>query len=650
MKIVDKLEDIEYEALPDVEKIIKDVRARGDEAVADYCAKFDAQNFTSGADFEVSEEEIKRAYEALNDAEIRHLKIAIKNVKSFAKAQFKCLRALKLNVGFSSTLGHKIIPVESVLCYAPGGNYPLPSSAIMTVIPAVVAGVKNIYLASPKIHPATIVAAHLAGASKIFKIGGVQAIAGFAYGTKSLPKVDKIVGPGNKYVTAAKKYVYGDVAIDFLAGPSEVLIVADETARPELISADILAQCEHDPDARGYLITTSEELASEVIRTAYRQLQAMYTRDISRIAFEKSSAIIVENIEDAVEISNRKAPEHLELVGASAEALRDKFTNYGSLFIGEHCAEVFGDYCSGTNHVLPTNRASRYTGGLSVFDFVKIQTYQKIDKAYAAKLSRTASAIAAQEGLFAHKLASDLRGRMVLLENFRKLLKNTRNRQTKVLEFLATTLFQYKKHTFRCKNINYPRNQQCIFAMWHAHQCGLYAFEDLRKLNVMISPSKDGDIIATATRSLGIKVVRGSQNRGGVSATLELIERLKEGENAGITIDGPRGPARIVKKGTIEIAKISGVPIVPFVWHSESKGWVKFNTWDGFRFPLLDFIQMVGLYGDPIYVPKDADDAAIEKYRKQVEDTLNELYETLQRDYKTLLKSKPELPKEPQKV
>lgn len=415
MKIVEKLEieNIEYEAISDVEKIIKDVKSRGDSAIIDYCNKFDAQNFASGAakvNFEVNENEIERAYEALDDATIKTLKAAIESVKKFALAQFECLRELELKVGGGSVLGHKIIPIESVLCYAPGGNYPLPSSAIMTITPAVVAGVKNIYLASPKIYPQTIVAAHLAGASKIFKIGGVQAIAGFAYGTKTLPKVDKIVGPGNKYVTAAKKYVYGEVDIDFLAGPSEVLIVADETARAELISADILAQCEHDSDARGYLITNSEKLAKDVIESAKKQLETLPTRDTASKAFEKSAVIIVKNIEDAVEISNKKAPEHLELMGKSAEALADKFTNYGSLFIGENCAEVFGDYCSGTNHVLPTNQAARYTGGLSVFDFVKIQTYQKIDKAYAVELSKIASAIAAQEGLFAHKLASDLRG------------------------------------------------------------------------------------------------------------------------------------------------------------------------------------------------------------------------------------------------
>ncbi|MBR2385753.1 histidinol dehydrogenase, partial [bacterium] len=298
-----------------------------------------------------------------------------------------------------------------VLCYAPGGGYPLPSSAIMTAAVAKVAGVKNIYLTSPKIHNATIVAGYLAGASRIFKIGGVQAIAGFAYGTESIPRVDKIVGPGNKFVTAAKKEVYGLVDIDFLAGPSEVLVVADETANPELISADILAQCEHDKDARGYLITTSKELAQNVQKSAIEQLETLSTKEIAKISFEKSIAIIVDNIEEAIELSNLRAPEHLEVMIKDEKKYIDKFTNYGSLFIGNNCAEVFGDYCTGTNHVLPTNKVARYRGGLSVFDFIKIQTYQKISKKYGEELSKIASELAKTEGLMAHKLASDLRGK-----------------------------------------------------------------------------------------------------------------------------------------------------------------------------------------------------------------------------------------------
>ncbi len=416
MKILDKnnienfLEDIEYENIESVKNILNDVKKNGDSAVKKYSYEFDKMEFGESDSFEISEENIKKALNSIDEKTLIAIKKAIKNIQKFALKQLKSIKELKIKEK-GSVMGHKITPIESVLCYAPGGGYPLPSSAIMTVAVAKVAGVKNIYLTSPKIHPATIVAGYLAGANRIFKIGGVQAIAGFAYGTESLPKVDKIVGPGNKFVTAAKKEVYGLCDIDFLAGPSEVLVVADETANPELISADLLAQCEHDKDARGYLITTSKELAQNVKKSAYKQLESLGTKEIAQISFEKSIAIIVDNIEEAIELSNLRAPEHLEVMIKDEKKYIDKFTNYGSLFIGNNCAEVFGDYCTGTNHVLPTNKVARYRGGLSVFDFIKIQTYQKISKKYGEELSKIASELAKTEGLMAHKLASDLRGK-----------------------------------------------------------------------------------------------------------------------------------------------------------------------------------------------------------------------------------------------
>lgn len=279
----------------------------------------------------------------------------------------------------------------------------------MTCTPAKVAGVREVIITSPRIKPQTIVAAKMSGADKIYKLGGVQAIGAFAYGSESIKPVDKIVGPGNKYVTYAKKYVYGKCSIDFLAGPSEVLIVADDNQNPELVSADILAQCEHDRDARGYLICFSKDFAQKVADCAQKQLQTLKTGNIAQISFEKSTAVIVNDIKEAVKISNLRAPEHLELMFDGAWEKSKDFTNYGSLFIGSCCAEVFGDYCSGTNHVLPTNSAARYTGGLSVFDFVKIQTYQMLSKKYSKELSILASQMAQQEGLMGHKLASDLR-------------------------------------------------------------------------------------------------------------------------------------------------------------------------------------------------------------------------------------------------
>lgn len=396
------------ESLQNVEDIIEDIKKNGNKSIIHYSKTFNDGDFSSGEDFIVSEEEIKKAYEMTDDKTINALEKCIENVRDFAQEQLLCLKNLDMKKN-NSLLGHRVIPLERVLCYVPGGNYPLPSSAVMTCTPAKVAGVREVIITSPRIKPQTIVAAKMSGADKIYKLGGVQAIGAFAYGSESIKPVDKIVGPGNKYVTYAKKYVYGKCSIDFLAGPSEVLIVADNNQNPELVSADILAQCEHDRDARGYLICFSKDFAQKVADCAQKQLQTLKTGNIAQISFEKSTAVIVNDIEEAVKISNLRAPEHLELMFDGAWEKSKDFTNYGSLFIGSCCAEVFGDYCSGTNHVLPTNSAARYTGGLSVFDFVKIQTYQMLSKEYSKELSILASQMAQQEGLMGHKLASDLR-------------------------------------------------------------------------------------------------------------------------------------------------------------------------------------------------------------------------------------------------
>lgn len=396
------------ESLQNVEDIIEDIKKNGNKSIIHYSKTFNDGDFSSGEDFIVSEEEIKKAYEMTDDKTINALEKCIENVRDFAQEQLSCLKNLDMKKN-NSLLGHRVIPLERVLCYVPGGNYPLPSSAVMTCTPAKVAGVREVIITSPRIKPQTIVAAKMSGADKIYKLGGVQAIGAFAYGSESIKPVDKIVGPGNKYVTYAKKYVYGKCSIDFLAGPSEVLIVADDNQNPELVSADILAQCEHDRDARGYLICFSKDFAQKVADCAQKQLQTLKTGNIAQISFEKSTAVIVNDIEEAVKISNLRAPEHLELMFDGAWEKSKDFTNYGSLFIGSCCAEVFGDYCSGTNHVLPTNSAARYTGGLSVFDFVKIQTYQMLSKEYSKELSILASQMAQQEGLMGHKLASDLR-------------------------------------------------------------------------------------------------------------------------------------------------------------------------------------------------------------------------------------------------
>ena len=280
----------------------------------------------------------------------------------------------------------------------------------MSCVPAKTAGVKEVIVCSPKIKPATITAAKMAGADRIFRIGGVQAIAAMAYGTETIPQVSKITGPGNKYVTAAKKAVYGVCDIDFLAGPSEVMIIADESANIKFIAADLLAQAEHDPDARAFLITDSEKLAQEADKQVKEFLKTLPTANIASQSIEKSFIIVVDNIEQSVDIANKKAPEHLEVCVQDEDKLLPYLKNYGSLFIGNYSAEVLGDYCSGTNHVLPTNSISKYTGGLSVFDFIKIQTYQKVSQKVAKEiLCPVASKMAEAEGLYAHKLSADVR-------------------------------------------------------------------------------------------------------------------------------------------------------------------------------------------------------------------------------------------------
>ena len=398
-------QNIEFETINSVNEIIKNVKEKKDSAVIEYTKKFDGHI----ENIEVTKQEIENAYKNVDEQTIAAIKTAIKNVEKFAHKQLDCIKDLDTEIN-DVKIGHRVIPIETAGCYIPGGNYPLPSTAVMTIVPAKVAGVKNIIACSPKIKDVTIVACDLAGANKIYKVGGVQAIAAMAYGTETIIKADKIVGPGNKFVTAAKKQVYGECGIDFLAGPSEVLIIADDSANPKFVAADMLAQCEHDKDARAYLICFSKEFANEVDEYAKEFLKDLKTQEIAQISYEKSYAIVVDNLEEAIEISEKRAPEHLEICFKNAQNSIELFKNYGSLFIGNYSAEVFGDYCAGTNHTLPTNKVSRYSGGLSVFDFVKIQTYQYANENAAKELSKTASIIAKNEGLFAHKLASDIRG------------------------------------------------------------------------------------------------------------------------------------------------------------------------------------------------------------------------------------------------
>lgn len=388
-----------------VDKIIEDVKNKRDIAVRYYTKKFDKIDVGS---FIVAKQEIKLAYNQVDKEIIKALKFAKKNIEFFAKQQLKQFKNFEVRKN-GVILGQRVIPIEKIGVYIPGGNYPLPSTALMCIIPARLAGVKEIIACSPKIKPETIVAADIAGAEKIFKIGGVQAVAAMAYGTKQIPKVDKIVGPGNVYVTVAKKAVYGDCGIDFLAGPSEVMIMADETGNPEFIAADLLAQAEHDINAKVDLVTTSRKLAKKVNEQIKIQLPRLKTKSIAELSLKNMNTTIVKNLKEAIKIANKRSPEHLEIQVKSPKNIIGKLKNYGSLFIGENTAEVFGDYCSGTNHVLPTNGAARYTGGLSVKDFVKIVTYQKFDRKIPKSMIKAASKLAEIEGLDAHRKAAIIR-------------------------------------------------------------------------------------------------------------------------------------------------------------------------------------------------------------------------------------------------
>ncbi|MCT4606187.1 MAG: histidinol dehydrogenase [Marinisporobacter sp.] len=410
----DKKEQEEKSVQKRVSEIIERIKKEGGKALREYNTLFDGCNRES---YKITEEEIQKAYREVKPSTLDDLKFAAKNIESFAKRQKGILRDLKEEEVLPGVfLGHRAIPIESCAGYVPGGRYPLPSSALMSITPAKVAGVKRIVTCSPAvkgtkvIHPATLVAMDLAGANEIYAMGGAQAIAALAYGTDYIKAVDTIVGPGNQYVTEAKRQVSGKVGIDFLAGPSEVVVIADETADPKLIAADILAQSEHDPQARGILLCTDEKVGRQTMEEVEKFLKELPTRNIAKIAWENNGEVILLNtLEEAICMSNKLSPEHLEIQVKNPDDMVSKLTSYGSLFIGEGAAEVFGDYVAGTNHILPTMEAARYTGGVWVGSFMKIVTNQRVTKEGLKTIAPVASRLGELEGLFAHKLAADVR-------------------------------------------------------------------------------------------------------------------------------------------------------------------------------------------------------------------------------------------------
>lgn len=397
-----------------VSDIISKVQKDQDQGLKDLVEKYDKSTRES---YFVSQEEIDEAYKLVSDDVMEALKLAISNMEKFSKLQKDAIKEIEpTEVMGGVFLGQRVIPIEEALCYVPGGSYPLFSTAIMLIVPAKIAGVKRIVACSPpakdnKIDPTTLVAMDMAGATEIAVMGGAQAIAAYAYGTQTVRPVNVIVGPGNQWVTEAKRQCYGKVGIDFIAGPSEVLVVTDSKGDPEVVAADLLAQAEHDYNARSIFITTDRNLAEETKKEVERQLGQLDTEEIARKSWEDNGQIIlVENLDEAVEITNKMAPEHL-IVNVDEGFDLGKFINYGSMFIGRFSAEVFGDYTAGTNHTLPTLEAAKYTGGVDVGTFTKTVTFQNLTEEGYKNLKKATEILAAGEGLSAHKNAVSVRAK-----------------------------------------------------------------------------------------------------------------------------------------------------------------------------------------------------------------------------------------------
>ncbi len=389
--------------LTTVSDILNDVRENKDNAVKAYTAKFDKAELD---DLKVSEEEIKKAYDELDGELIKALESSSANIEKFHKAQIPEEWEMEVIPGI--TAGQIIRPINSVGCYIPGGRAVYPSTILMTVIPAKIAGVDRIIACSPpgpdgKIQAAILVAADLAGVDEIYKCGGAQAIAAMAYGTESIAKVEKIVGPGNIFVTAAKKLVYGDVDIEFPAGPSEVLILADESAIPEYIAYDFLSQSEHDPNASCFLVTDSERIANESNELIEKfAKEAKRSEIIAESLAQHGHVILCNTMDEAIDFTNEYAPEHLIISTKDDKAVLDKIKNAGSIFLGKYSPVAAGDYGSGTNHVLPTGGGAKMYSGLSTETFIKKPTVQTLTKEGIKELSKTVLPIAEYEGFYAH--------------------------------------------------------------------------------------------------------------------------------------------------------------------------------------------------------------------------------------------------------
>lgn len=399
------------EVIDTVRNIISDVRSGGDAALLDYTKKFDGLG-ESIEDIVVSEAEIKAAYENCSDTVVEALKLAYARIADYQQ------KIKPEDIDYEDALGMRLgnvwRAVASVGLYVPGGQASYPSSVLMNAAPAIVAGVKNLIMVVPaprgKLSSAVLVAADIAGIKRIFKIGGAQAVAALAYGTETIPKVDMIVGPGNAYVAEAKREVYGEVGIDMIAGPSEILVVADESANAAWVAADLLSQAEHDEDARSVLVTKSKKVADAVEKEMETMLMALGRKTIAYKSWQENGLIVVvDTTEDVVEVINLIAPEHLELCCDEAEFIKNKVEHAGAIFMGNYTPEAIGDYIAGPSHVLPTSGTARFSSGLSVFDFLKRVSLISCTKEAFDSVSDFTQQLAEEEGLDAHALSVKIR-------------------------------------------------------------------------------------------------------------------------------------------------------------------------------------------------------------------------------------------------
>ncbi|MEP9170719.1 histidinol dehydrogenase [Enterobacter hormaechei] len=391
-----------------VSAIIERVKTEGDTALRAFSQQFDK---VVPAQFEVSEQEIAEALEGMDAQTRRDSEFAINQVRRFAQAQLATMLPLEVETLPGVHLGHRIIPVQTVGCYVPGGRYPILSAPVMSIVPATVAGCEQIIACLPPgAHPAMIAVCHLAGAHRIFKVGGAQAIAAMAWGTESIPSVDKIVGPGNAFVNEAKRQVFGRVGIDALAGPSEIFTIADDSADPRILAADMLAQAEHDIHTRVGLATTSRDIAERTLAEVERQLASLPTAATAGEAWRRQGEIVLcEDEAQLIAFADHMATEHLQVHTRDPHATAAKIRNYGSLFIGQNASVVFSDKCCGTNHTLPTMAAARYTGGLWVGAYVKICTHQWIDEQGIPAIAEPAIRQSRTEGMQGHRRAAEIR-------------------------------------------------------------------------------------------------------------------------------------------------------------------------------------------------------------------------------------------------